>query len=83
VKNLASRTVPGLREPADWERAAVLEVQQLTGELRGGGMRLVDIAVAIRASERQLSAWRAGEHQPPHWAVLALRELVSALQRAA
>lgn len=73
--------LPVARKSARWERSATIEVRRLTGELRATGLTLADIAVELGASARQLTAWRSGENQPPHWALLALRALLEERKR--
>ena len=64
------------RKLAPFERQSTLEVQRLTGALRASGLNLAEVAAEIDVSPRQITAWRSGENQAPHAAVMALRALL-------
>lgn len=58
----------------DYARRAQVKLRGLCNELANRGMRHDQIAAAIGASPRTLSAWKAGT-TVPHWAIDALESV--------
>jgi hypothetical protein len=65
----------GRRDSAALRRAIASEVRSICAELGARGWTLLEIAVAVGASETQLRAWRAGAADPRSSKLEALREL--------
>jgi AraC-like DNA-binding protein len=75
VAKLHSAAPASPRNPEALRRAVASEVRSICAELGARGWTLLEIAVAVGASETQLRAWRTNTAEPRASKLEALREL--------